>query len=550
MINKIKGISNHRGHVPRSSSSKEKPHCNQRYYLTSLSLIMATSLMILSGCSMLEPQPLTVDEIDNLAEEARNESHTDVEPIHGVLTQQEAIARAVKYNLSWRIHMMEEALSHNQLDMSRYDMLPKLTASAGYTSRNNYHLTSAVDSVTGEPSLANPFISTDREHTTTGLELTWNTLDFGVSYYNAKQQADRLLIASEKRRKAMHTLIQDVNTAYWRAASAQALKPMITEAIEMAEDALAKSRREQAEQLHGAEESLRYQRQLLENLRLLEIINKELISAKVELAHLINAPVGEEIKLAEMKFDLPQNILDQPLAQLEQTAIENNPEIRQKIYDTRIAAIEAKKTLLKVFPRLNLNFGSQRDDDRYLVNNSWREAGGLLSFNLFDLFSLQTRQKFANAGVTLSEQKMMATLMAVIAKVHIARLDYEGAQRQFKRADEVWQVDDQLRQHTSNAVKLQTQGRLQLVAQRTIAVLSLLRRYQAYADAQAAAARLQASLGLEPKISSVHDTSLSQLIKEVEMGCNQWQEGILPATTDNELTTSEVSTKPAVSMQR
>lgn len=550
MFYKHKGTASHSGFVSLSLSSKRKIHCDQRYTWTGLSLIIVTGLMLLAGCSMLEPQPLTVDEINNLAEGARGESQVDVEPINGVLTQEEAIARAVKYNLSWRIHMMEEALSNNQLDMSRYDMLPKLTASAGYTARNNYHLTSAVDSVTGEPSLSNPFISSDREHTTTGLELTWNTLDFGVSYYNAKQRADRLLIASEKRRKAMHTLIQDVNTAYWRAASAQALKPMITEAIEMAENALAKSRREQAEQLHGAEESLRYQRQLLENLRLLEIINKELISAKVELAHLINAPVGEEIRLAEMKFDLPQDILNQPLAQLEKTAIENNPDIRQKIYDTRIAAIEAKETLLKVFPRLNFNFGTQRDDDRYLVNNSWREVGSLLSFNLFDLFSLETRQKFANAGVTLSEQKMMATLMAVIAKVHIALLDYEGARRQFRRADEVWQVDDQLRLHTSNAVKSQTQGKLQLVAQRTIAVLSLLRRYQAYADAQAAAARLQASLGLEPKISSIHDTSLSQLIKEVEIGCNQWQEGVLPVNTDDELATSEVSSHPAVRVQR
>lgn len=514
------------------------------------SMLMGIGIATIAGCSTLDPQPLTVEEIDNLTESARIESRARVAPIESELTLEQAIARAMKYNLTWRIRMMEEALSRNQFDVGRYDMLPKLTASAGYSARNNYHLTSAVDSVTGEPSLSNPFISNDREHTTTGLGLTWNTLDFGISYYNAKQNADRLLISREKRRKAMHTLIQDVNAAYWRAASAQALKPQINEAIELAEDALNKSRTEHTEQLRGAEDSLRYQRQLLENLRLLEIINKQLASAKVELAHLINAPVGEEIKLAEMKFELPQAILNQSMAQLEKTAIDNNAEVRQKIYDSRIAVVEAKKALLKVFPRLNLNFDYKRDDDRYLVDDSWREAGGLISFNLFNLLSLDSRQKFADAGVALSEQKMVATLMAVIAKVHIARLDYEGARRQFKRADEVWQVDNQLRQHTSNAVKSRTQGELQLVAQRTITVLSLLRRYQAYADAQAAAGRLQASLGLEPEIGSVHDNSLADLISAVEMGIDRWYQGLLPDNREIGVTSkADAEISPAVSMQ-
>ena len=45
-------------------------------------------------------------------------------------------------------------------------------------------------------------------------------------------------------------------------------------------------------------EALRYQRQLLENLRLLESINQELASAQVDLAALINAPLGQPIAIA------------------------------------------------------------------------------------------------------------------------------------------------------------------------------------------------------------------------------------------------------------
>jgi outer membrane protein TolC len=60
----------------------------------------------------------------------------DVEPIKGPLTLDEAMARALKYNLDRRARLMEEALALNQLDVSQLDMLPKLMAQAGYASRS------------------------------------------------------------------------------------------------------------------------------------------------------------------------------------------------------------------------------------------------------------------------------------------------------------------------------------------------------------------------------------------------------------------------------
>src|SRR6185436_12639118 len=117
----------------------------------------------------------------------RQTAQTGIEPIMAPLSLQEAIARGLKYNLERRTRMMEEAIALNQLDVSKYDMLTKFVASAGYTSRDEYLVSHAVDSVTGAPSLANPYISSARQHTVYDLGLNWNLLDFGVSYYNAKQ---------------------------------------------------------------------------------------------------------------------------------------------------------------------------------------------------------------------------------------------------------------------------------------------------------------------------------------------------------------------------
>jgi len=59
---------------------------------------------------------------------------------------------------------MEEALAMNQLDTANLDMLPRLVANAGYTWRDQDLITRSVDSVTGLPSLANPYISSERSH--------------------------------------------------------------------------------------------------------------------------------------------------------------------------------------------------------------------------------------------------------------------------------------------------------------------------------------------------------------------------------------------------
>ena len=290
---------------------------------------MAILALLAAGCS-ISPTPLTTDEQQQIAGADRTRALTNVPPLTGPLTLSEAIARALKYNLDHRTRMMEQALAIGQLDLSRYDMLPKLTAAAGYSWRDNERITRSQDSVTGLPSLANPYISSDRRHFTHDLGLTWNILDFGVSYQNSKQNADRVLVASERRRKAMHLLMQDVRTAYWRAASSQQLDKSLRETIASAEAALADSRRVESEQIKDPIEPLRYQRSLLENLRVLESVQLELGAARVELAALINAPAGSPIMLAEPDDNaLTPHDFTMPIEQMEETAIAHNADLKE-----------------------------------------------------------------------------------------------------------------------------------------------------------------------------------------------------------------------------
>ena len=212
--------------------------------MSSLRIIMMVGLALAAaGCGSLRPKTVAEADLAVVNQADKLAALTNVTPLSGTLTLEEAIARALKFNLDRRSKLMEEAIAVNQLDASRFDMLPKLTAQAGYRTRDQETTVRSKDSVTGAPSLSNPSISSDRSYTASEIGLSWSLLDFGTSYYQARQNSDRVLVSAERRRKAMHLLVQDVRTAFWRTASAQRLQGQVQSAIALAEEALADARK-------------------------------------------------------------------------------------------------------------------------------------------------------------------------------------------------------------------------------------------------------------------------------------------------------------------
>lgn len=487
--------------------------------------------LTLGGCASFKPEALQPAEISETVRADKLALQQDVEPLGKQLTLEEAIARAIKYNAERRFKAMEEAVAQGNLDVGKFDMLPKLVASAGYRNRDNDLITRSEDSVTGQPSLSHPYISSSRDALTTDLGFSWSLLDFGQSYFAAKQNADRVLIAAENRRKATHTLIQDVRTAYWRVVAAEKLGNNLRAAIQEAEEALGDARKVEKEQLRTPLEPLRYQRQLLENIRLLEIIQQELSTARIELAALTNLPLSQarSIAVTEPSSTLNTAWLNAPLERMEEQALQLNPDLRASMYNARIARQETRRALLKLFPGLSFNYTQKTSDDRFLINQSWNEAGAQISFNLLGLLSAPAQMRLADAGVALADQRRMAAQMAVLAQVHLARQQYANATHLFERSDAISEVDSRLSQHIVNQEKAERQSKLERVSQQTAAILSSLRRYQALSNAQAAASRLQATLGLEPGIQGDDKMSLAELTAVVAQSLKAWDNGELPA---------------------
>lgn len=487
--------------------------------------LVVISSVVLSACAV-KPDPLTLAEQRLQLAIDREMARKDVDRLDGPLTLEEATARAIKYNLDHRVRLMEQAVALGQLDLSRFDMWPQAMASAGYTTRNKPLITEATNSVTGEPSLSDPFISSDQSFWDLSLGLSWSLLDFGAGYYNAKQNADRLLIAKERRRRSMHLLMVDVQNAYWRAASAQALRDDIGRTVRLAEQALRNAKKLENSNTRQPIDAVRYQKNLLENLRNIDIIQNELSSAQFELTNLINLPPSTELTFAPPSFkDSKTQVTSTPIEKLEEVALVNNADLRETFYDVRITAAETRKAMLRLLPGIDLNWGPNYTNNSFVINQAWNGGAVSLSWNMLNALKIPSAKDQGDAEQALSVQRRMAMQMTVLGQLHLARLQYENALRVLDRSKALVDADSKIKKYTIDGKSSGTHSDAEVVAARTVSIISTMRRYQAVAQLYAANGRLQASLGFEPNLGDVQNTPLAELTTEVGRAMQSWRAG-------------------------
>ena len=99
--------------------------------------VLAAVSVALAGCSSMNPTPFTESQVKDRVAADRIGMYADQEPILKPITFEEAAARALKYNLDYRLKLMETALAQGLQDVSRWDMMPRLLVGAGYGSRSN-----------------------------------------------------------------------------------------------------------------------------------------------------------------------------------------------------------------------------------------------------------------------------------------------------------------------------------------------------------------------------------------------------------------------------
>lgn len=478
--------------------------------------------LAISGCAV-NTQP-----IGRLASEQRAKSDLqimfkDQEPLSGPLTLHTAMARAVKYNLEARLKVMEEAMAYRQMDLARLDMLPRMALQAGYAGRSNVSASSSRSILTGNQSLE-PSTSQDRNREIGDLTMVWNVLDFGVSYVSAKQQADQRLIIKERRRKVVHTIIQDVRSAYWRALTAERLLKRIDTLMARVQSAQDNSRQMGQERVGDVVQTLGYQRALIEATRQLKEQRRALSLAKTELATLINLPLGSDFSLTDdSSYRVPELKVD--LGRLEQEALTSRPELREQDYQARISAAETRKAMLRMLPGLELNAGAHYDSNSFLSNQSWADYGAKITWNLFEVLKAPAAINLAKTGEQVAAARRQAMSIAVLAQLHVANANYHEARQRFQTSQELAGIDEQIVEQLRNRYQADGLGELALIQGELNVLHAELERDLAYADLRNAYGQIFASAGLDPLPAELPSGRLNDIASALAGSEARWQEG-------------------------
>ncbi|MFN8703450.1 MAG: TolC family protein [Rhodospirillales bacterium] len=476
--------------------------------------IIALSALALSACAV-KVDPIPTEEHIRRSLADRPNLFQEQEAIVGPITLEEALARALTYNLDQRLALFEQALQMRQLDLANFDMLPRLTANAGYRVRDREEVKTSKDYFTGIRSV-NPTVGEDEQIRTADLSLQWSVLDFGVSYYQALQQADRAMIARERRRRTINNIFQEVRVAYWQAATAQRvradLKPALTDAL-FALETLRDLERRRA-QPPGA--NLRQQRQILELIRQLEGLEVELLTATARLAQLMGLPSTanfdvQVIEAASMRVtDVPYDI-----DTMERIALVARPEVREEAYNARIALYEARRGVLKLLPNFNFLASAQHNDNSYLHTTNWNEASIRVSWNLFSLLSAPYQLKVGEVQQTVATLRRQAVSMAVVTQINLAVRNYARATSVFQRASEIADVEKRLADLGQSQQQAQAVADLDRIRGRAELIVAELERDRAFAALQNALASVFVSLGADLLPEEVETRDLASLTEAI-----------------------------------
>ncbi len=470
---------------------------------------LAGMIGLMTGC-MVTPNPVTKEDIQGRVSQDLRAMLQDQEPIEKPIDFYEATARALRYNLDAKVKAMQAALAHQQLNVAHYTLLPQVAVNAGFDGRNSFSGGGAQSLLDGRPILE-PFTSMDKNVFSGNLSLSWDVLDFGLSYIRAKQAGDNMLIAEEERRRIAVRLLQDVRSAYWRAVSAERLLPQVRELDRMVDKALSQSQAIVDRKLQAPLTPLTYRRDMLNIQREVQKLLRELSTAKIQLAALMGLPPGVsfDVKQPSRPTTLSLDKLDAD--SLEQQALMFRPELRTIDYQKRINAKEAKATLLELFPSMKLQFGGYYNSNSFFLYQNWLNYAAQVSWNLMGVFRVPAKYKAIEAQRAVLDAQSLALTMTVLTEVHVGAAQFLLAQDELGNARTYQETQQSIVEHTHSLWITNSTSDLVLLREKVNQILAEVRLDVAQAGVETAYATLRSAIGEEAVPPSGPEQTLAGL---------------------------------------
>jgi len=226
---------------------------------------------------------------------------------------------------------------------------------------------------------------------------------------------------------------------------------------------------------------------------------------KARLGALLNIRPGQEFRVSPPSaMDVPSN-LSLSVDEISQQALLNRPELREEDYRKRVNQLDVKKAILKMFPQLTFTTGGYRNENEFLVNNDWTEIGADLSWDLLGILNARAERRFHLASIDVADARRVALSLAVMTQVYLGVSRYS----RYASASELYEIRARLSRN-DGSLGSRASG-IEALDSRAAALAAEMRRNLAFAETQAAFARVINSAGVDPVPATVESHGLGEL---------------------------------------
>ncbi|WP_231848909.1 TolC family protein [Paramagnetospirillum magneticum] len=448
---------------------------------------------LLSACSVMPEDLAEIREEIN-----RHAQSLPQEMLKRPLSVEDAMKLAVAHNLDARVKELEEVLAAGKADMSLFAMLPELAAKGRWSKRGPRKLTTSKDVGTG--AISNDYSTGEDVIGRTGdLTASWNLVDFGIALVRSDQEEDKVVLAAEKRRRAQHLLLQDVQAAYWKAVinefanrKYRSLESRLVKSVEDAETA-------ERTKVGDPMQMLGHQRAIVDTMRQIAELQRQTSTAKADLAGHMGMPSASAFELAELKDDsfLSAEDPDSSVEAMEAVALANRPELKSEEVQFRIDRNEIRTELLKTLPGIGPFMGGHYDSNSFIKYNAWADAGAHMAWNLMDIVSAPKRISNAQNTAETTRTRRLAMGMAVLTQVHVADIQVRHALKEYRLTEQMAAIDRRISGLAAKSKQAGSGSAMEEIKAEASGMLSTLRRFILYSDLQGAKARLKAAQGID-----------------------------------------------------
>jgi outer membrane protein TolC len=433
------------------------------------------------------------------------------EPLDGPLDVHHAVARALKYNLSIRTQELTAEIAFAKVRAESSSMLPNVVAESRYYGRN-------VPSYSRSSSSLNYSTSSDAIGLTRDLTLSFNILDFGLSYIRTEQLADKAEKEREEVRRVATRVVEETRTEFSRTAAYEALIAQLDRLHPAVEQMLAESRKASHNNDINPLVSINYERDVLNLQRELNQLRVSLAGSAAQFRQVVGIPQSVPIQLrTTSRSKKTPTAGDTPSADIA-AALMNRHEIRQLLLDMRITEKEVHATILQLLPSISLSRGITQDSSSYLLNANWVSWGAKFAWNLMNLAKLPKDLDVVEAQMRVHRQQIVATAATIAMQVYVAHARVSAHRQSALDANTLASLQHRMLRQVRAASTVGTVAPQVLVKERLATLLADIRARLAEAELESASAAYATSIGAShvPDVN-VHALSVSEIASVLQL---------------------------------